>query len=174
MTHNYILTKKNKLIEVLGKLSLDIYDQMGGLNFDEKDFQIAIGYELTSKGIEYLRETHMELYYKDIPIKLGAPDFYLNNEKPPTIIEIKLSSSLVNAHRQQLKMYLLSIKRNPKSVLKKVKNGILINFLKDNPTTHEEEESKRKKELYKVEIEMFTLDQDENLKLLHKENLGII
>ena len=168
------MAKKNKLIEVLGNLSLDIYDQMGGLNFDEKDFQIAIGYELTSKGIEYLRETHMELYYKDIPIKLGAPDFYLNNEKPPTIIEIKLGSSLVNANRQQLKMYLLSIKRNPKSVLKKVKNGILINFLKDNPTTHEEEESKRKKELYKVEIEMFTLDQDENLKLLHKENLGII
>ena len=168
------MAKKNKLVEVLGNLSLDIYDQMGGLNFDEKDFQIAIGYELTSKGIEYLRETHMELYYKDIPIKLGAPDFYLNNEKPPTIIEIKLSSSLVNAHRQQLKMYLLSIKRNTKSVLKKVKNGILINFLKDNPTTHEEEESKRKKELYKVEIEMFTLDQDENLKLLHKENLGII
>ena len=133
-----------------------------------------LGYELTSKGIEYLRETHMELYYKDIPIKLGAPDFYLNNEKPPTIIEIKLGSSLVNANRQQLKMYLLSIKRNPKSVLKKVKNGILINFLKDNPTTHEEEESKRKKELYKVEIEMFTLDQDENLKLLYKENLGII
>ena len=169
-----VLRKSLKLIEVLGNLSLDIYDQMGGLNFDEKDFQIAIGYELTSKGIEYLRETHMELYYKDIPIKLGAPDFYLNNEKPPTIIEIKLSSSLVNAHRQQLKMYLLSIKRNPKSVLKKVKNGILINFLKDNPTTHEEEESKRKKELYKVEIEMFTLDQDENLKLLHKENLGLI
>ena len=168
------MTKKNKLIEVLGNLSLDIYDQMGGLNFDEKDFQIAIGYELSSKGIEYLRETHMELYYKDIPIKLGAPDFYLNNEKPPTIIEIKLGSSLVNANRQQLKMYLLSIKRNPKSVLKKVKNGILINFLKDNPTTHEEEESKRKKDLYKVEIEMFTLDQDENLKLLDKVNLGII
>ena len=168
------MARKNKLMEVLGNLSLDVYDQMGGLNFDEKDFQIAIGYELTSKGIEYLRETHMELYYKDIPIKLGAPDFYLNNEKPPTIIEIKLGSSLVNANRQQLKMYLLSIKRNPKSVLKKVKNGILINFLKDNPTTHEEEETKRKKELYKVEIEMFTLDQDENLKLLHKENLGII
>ena len=168
------MTKKNKLIEVLGNLSLDIYDQMGGLNFDEKDFQIAIGYELSSKGIEYLRETHIELYYKDIPIKLGAPDFYLNNEKPPTIIEIKLGSSLVNANRQQLKMYLLSIKRNPKSVLKKVKNGILINFLKDNPTTHEEEESKRKKDLYKVEIEMFTIDKHENLKLLNKVNLGII
>ena len=124
------MTNANKLVEVLGNLSLDIYDQMGGLNFSEKDFQIAIGYELTLKGIEYLRETHMELYYKDIPIKLGAPDFYLNNEKPPTIIEVKIHSSIVNAHRQQLKLYLLSIKRNQKSVLKKVKNGILINFLK--------------------------------------------
>jgi len=168
------MAKKNKLIEVLGNLSLDIYDQMGGLNFDEKDFQIAIGYELTSKGIEYLRETHIELYYKDIPIKLGAPDFYLNNEKPPTIIEIKLSSSLVNAHRQQLKMYLLSIKRNPKSVLKKVENGILINFLKDNPATHEEVESTKGKDLYKVEIEMFTLDKNNELELLDKKSLGLI
>ena len=168
------MAKKNKLIEVLGNLSLDIYDQIGGLNFKEESFHVAIGHELTLKNIEYLRETHMELYYKDIPIKLGAPDFYLNNEKPPTIIEIKLGSSLVNANRQQLKMYLLSIKRNPKSVLKKVKNGILINFLKDNPATHEEEESKRKKDLYKIEIEMFTLDKNENLKLLDKVNLGII
>ena len=168
------MTKKNKLMEVLGKLSLEIYDHIGGLNLKEESFHVAIGHELTLKNIEYLRETHIELYYKDIPIKLGAPDFYLNSEKPPTIIEIKLGSSLVNANRQQLKMYLLSIKRNPKSVLKKVKNGILINFLKDNPTTHEEEESKRKKELYKVEIEMFTLDKNENLKLLDKENLGII
>jgi GxxExxY protein len=168
------LTKKNKLIEVLGNLSLDIYDQMGGLNFAEKDFQIAIGYELTLKGIEYLRETHIELYYKDIAIKLGAPDFYLTNEKPPTIIEIKLGSSLINANRQQLKMYLLSIKRNPKSVLRKVKNGILINFLKDNPATHEEAESKREKDLYKVEIEMFTIDKNEELRLLDKVYLGII
>ena len=174
MTHNYILTKKNKLIEVLGKLSLDIYEHMGGLNFKEESFHVAIGHELTKKRIEYLRETSIELYYKDIPIRLGNVDFYLNNEKPPTIIEIKLGSSLANANRQQLKMYLLSIKRNPKSVLKKVTNGILINFLKENPTTHEEEESTRGKDLYKVEIEMFTLDQDENLKLLHKENLGII
>ena len=167
------MTNANKLVEVLGNLSLDIYDQMGGLNFSEKDFQIAIGYELTLKGIEYLRETHMELYYKDIPIKLGAPDFYLNNEKPPAIIEIKLGSSLINANRQQLRMYLLSIKRNPKSVLKKVKNGILINYLKDNPATYEEE-SNREKDLYKIEIEMFTLDKKETLKLLCRKHFGKI
>ncbi len=166
------MTKKNKLIDVLGNLSLDIYNEIGGLSFEEKFFQLALGIELTSKEIEYLRETSIELYYKDIPIRLGVVDFYLNNEKPPTIIEIKVGSSLTNANRQQLKMYLLSIRRNPKSVLKKVKNGILINFLKENPATHEEEESTRGKDLYKVEIEMFTLDEDNKLKLLVKESFG--
>jgi hypothetical protein len=71
-------------------------------------------------------------------------------------------------------MYLLSIKRNPKSILKKVENGILINFLKENPTTHEEEESTRVKDLYKVEMEMFTLGKNDELKLLGKESLGLI
>jgi GxxExxY protein len=168
------MTKKNKLMEVLGKLSLEIYDHIGGLNFKEESFQVAIGHELTLKNIEYLRETSIELYYKKIPIRLGEIDFYLTNEKPPTIIEVKIHSSIVNTHRQQLKMYLLSIKRNPKSILKKVENGILINFLKENPTTHEEEESTRGKDLYKVEMEMFTLDKNDELKLLAKESLGLI
>ena len=167
------MTKNKSLINLLGEISLEVYKELGGLNFDEKDFQIGLGYELTKKKIEYLREIHIELYYKDIPIKLGAPDFYLNNEKPKTIIEIKLGSALANANRQQLKLYLLSIKRNPKSVLKDVKNGILINFLKDDPTTYEPENN-RKKELYKVDIEQFTLDKNENLKLLNKVSLGTI
>ncbi|MDA9079575.1 GxxExxY protein [Gammaproteobacteria bacterium] len=164
----------NKLIKILGKISLDIYGEMGGLNFDEKDFQIALGHELGLKKIEYLRETHIELYYKDIPIKLGAPDFFLSNEKPQTIIEIKLGSSLANANRQQLKMYLISIKRNPKSVLKNVKNGILLNFLKENPETYEAGETNRKKSIYKVEIELFTLDKDNELQLLNSLLLGEI
>jgi GxxExxY protein len=168
------MTKKNKLMEVLGKLSLEIYDHIGGLNFKEESFHVAIGHELTLKNIEYLRETSIELYYKKIPIRLGEIDFYLTNEKPPTIIEVKIHSSIVNTHRQQLKMYLLSIKRNPKSILKKVENGILINFLKENPTTHEEEESTRVKDLYKVEMEMFTLGKNDELKLLGKESLGLI
>jgi len=164
---------KNKL-KILGDICLEIYDHLGGLNFDERDFQIALGYELTKKGIEYLRETHIELYYKDVPIKLGAPDFYLNKESPPTIIEIKLGASITNSNRQQLKMYLLSIKRNPKSVIKNVKVGMLINFLKDDPYTYKSEVIKNKKEFYKVEIEKFQLNNDNNLKLLQKLSLGLI
>ena len=164
---------KNKL-KILGDICLEIYDHLGGLNFDERDFQIALGYELTKKGIEYLRETHIELYYKDIPIKLGAPDFYLNKESPPTIIEIKLGASITNSNRQQLKMYLLSIKRNPKSVIKNVRVGMLINFLKEDPFTYKSEVIKNKKEFYKVEIEKFQLNNDNNLKLLQKLSLGLI
>ena len=166
--------KKDKKLKILGDLCLEVYEHLGGLNFDEKDFQLALGHELTVKKIEYLREIHIELYYKDIPIKLGAPDFYLSKETPPTIIEIKLTSGISNQNRQQLKMYLLSIRRNPKSVLKNVKNGILINFLKDDPTTYENVLNERRKELYKVEIEKFNLDNNDNLKLLDKLSLGII
>ena len=50
----------NKL-EIFGNLCLEVYSHLGGLNFDEKDFQLALGHELTKKGIEYLRETHIEL-----------------------------------------------------------------------------------------------------------------
>ena len=165
---------KTKLLKLLGSSSMNVYDELGALNFDEKDFQIALGYELNLKGVEYLRETHIELFYKDIPIKLGAPDFFLNKEKPPSIIELKLGSSIANSNRQQLKMYLLSIKKNPRSVLKNVKNGILINFLKENPLTYEKEEVKRKKDIYKIEIEVFTLDSKNNLKLLESDYLGKI
>jgi hypothetical protein len=71
-------------------------------------------------------------------------------------------------------MYLLSIKRNPKSVLKNVKNGILINFLKEDPTTYQSVVVERKKELYKVEIEEFNLDKNDNLNLIDKLSLGAI
>lgn len=164
--------KTNPLVKALGDLSMDVFSELGGLNFDEKDFQVALGYELSKKGIDYLRETHIELYYKDVPLKLGAPDFFLNAEKPPTIIEVKLGAGIANANRQQLKMYLISIKRNPKSVLKKVSHGILVNFLKEDPTTFEEAEVSRKKTFFKVEIDRFTLDDKDVLKRLDKLKLG--
>ena len=68
------MVKKDKKLNLLGDLCLEVYNHLGGLNFDEKDFQVALGYELTKKGIEYLRETHIELYYKDVPIGLTTKD----------------------------------------------------------------------------------------------------
>ncbi len=163
--------KINNFVKTLGNISLEVYDQLGGLNFDEKDFQIALGYEFSKKKIDYLRETHIELYYKDLPIKLGAPDFFMNNEKPPLIIEVKLANEINHAARRQLKMYLVSIKRNPKSVLKNVDHGIILNFLKGESISIFEEENKgKKKQLHKIQVERYILDKKENLKLLDKLN----
>ena len=163
--------KINNFIKTLGNISQEVYNQLGGLNFDEKDFQIALGYELSKKKIDYLRETHIELFYKDVPIKLGAPDFFLNHEKPPVIIEVKLANEITHAARKQLKMYLVSIKRNPKSVLKNVNHGILLNFLKGDKVSMYDEELGKKKQLFEIQVERYVLEKNENLRLLDKLDL---
>ena len=43
------------------------------------------------------------------------------------------------------------------------------NFLKEDPTTYEIEPSQKRKELFKVEIEKFTLDKNNKLKLLEAQ-----
>ena len=43
------MKKNNQIIELLSDATLEIYKYLGGLNFDEKDFQIALGYELEKK-----------------------------------------------------------------------------------------------------------------------------
>ena len=109
------------MLKKIIQISKEVYLHMGGLNFDEKDFQLAFGYELDKSKIDYMREISLEVFYKDIPVKLGSPDFFLNKSKPPLILELKLSSAIQNSHRQQLKMYLVSVKRKPKSVVAKIK-----------------------------------------------------
>ncbi len=163
--------KIDNFTKTLGDISLEIFDQLGGLNFDEKDFQIALGYELSKRKIDYLRETHIELYYKNLPIKLGAPDFFLNNQNPPFIIEVKLANEISHAARKQLKMYLVSIKRNPKSVIKNVNHGFLLNFLKGEKVSMYDEELGKRKQLFKVQVERYILEKNENLKLLDKLDL---
>ena len=153
------------------KISQEVFKHMGGLNFDEKDFQLAFGYELAKYKIDYLREISLEVYYKKIPVKLGAPDFFLNALNPPVIVELKLSSSIQNSHRQQLKMYLVSIQRNPKSVLSQVKHGIIINFLKEDSNIVNQVTKKAKRN--KIEIEYYQLDKKENLKLLSCHNTQV-
>ena len=163
--------KIDNFIKTLGNISVEVYNELGGLNFDEKDFQIALGYELSKKKIDYLRETHIELFYEDVPIKLGAPDFFLNNEKPPVIIEVKLANEITHSARKQLKMYLVSIKRNPKSVLKNVNHGILLNFLKGDKVSMYDEELGKKKQLFEIQVERYVLEKNENLRLLDKLDL---
>lgn len=154
---------KDELLITLAKISEEIYDHLGGMNFDERDFQTAFGYELNEMGIEYLREINIELFYKSIPIKLGAPDFYLSAWNPPTIVELKLSSKLIPSHRQQLRKYLLSIKRNPKNSLGSVQQGVLINFLKEDPDVVELEPNSDSYGSAKIVLELYQVDGNERL-----------
>ena len=101
---------------------------------------------------------HVELFYKKIPIKLGAPDFFLNKKSPPTIIELKLGSCIEDSNRNQLKMYLSSIQRGNNEMLKKVRDGYIINFLKSIPLNYLDETKTKNKVLNKIEIEQFKLD----------------
>tara|TARA_Y100001980_G_C14168248_1_gene44315 strand:+ start:155 stop:385 length:231 start_codon:yes stop_codon:yes gene_type:complete len=75
----------SKLLEI----SNEVFSNLGGGNFTEDDFQWAFGYECDHQKIEYLREMRLEIFYKNIPIKLGAPDFVLTKTRPKSIIEIK-------------------------------------------------------------------------------------
>ena len=64
------------MLKKIIQISKEVYLHMGGLNFDEKDFQLAFGYELDNSKIDYMREISLEVFYKDIPVKLGSPDFF--------------------------------------------------------------------------------------------------
>lgn len=152
------------MFKKLIQISKEVYLHMGGLNFDEKDFQLAFGYELENFKIDYMREISLEVFYKDIPVKLGSPDFFLNKSKPPLILELKLSSSIQNSHRQQLKMYLVSVKRKPKSVVAKIKHGMIINFLKEDTSVANHLGGKSKKN--HLEIELYKINENEELCLL--------
>ena len=59
-------------INKLAELSLEVYEHLGGVILMKKI--IKLGFEFKLNKIEYLR-AHLELYYKEIPLKLGAPDF---------------------------------------------------------------------------------------------------
>ena len=112
------------------------------------------------------------IYFFEKSSAINNPIPFLNNEKPPVIIEVKLANEITHAARKQLKMYLVSIKRNPKSVIKNVNHGILLNFLKGESVSIFDEENKgKKKQLHKIQVERYILDKNENLKLLDKLNL---
>ena len=166
---------KTLFIETLNHLCLEVYEHLGGGNFDEKDYQKALGYELKHHKIEYLREAHLELYYKDIPLKLGAPDFFLNKILPPAIIELKLGSGLDDSNRHQLNMYLTSIKRSSNTIFKSVKEGYLVNFLKTEPLLHLDPDRKSKgKSIFKIDIEHFKLNNKNKFVRLNKVSNGQI
>ena len=62
-------------------------------------------------------------------------------------------------------MYLVSVKRKPKSVVAKIKHGMVINFLKEDTSVAKHLEGKNKKN--HLEIEFYEINEDEELCLLN-------
>ena len=159
-----------KLIDKLLLISNEVFINLGGGNFTEDDFQWAFGYECDHQKIEYLREMRLEIFYKSIPIKLGAPDFVLTKTKPKSIIEIKLGQEIKNDHRQQLSQYLKSMRIRPIKTLGKIEDGFLINFYKNEPLYNPE--NKVNKPYHKIIIEHYKYVNENNMRHITTKRIG--
>ena len=71
--HKNFLTKVNEL-------ALEVYSNLGD-GFKEDIYQRALAYEFRANKIDYLRETVIELFYKDQMVGVGELDFFFSTAK---------------------------------------------------------------------------------------------
>ena len=156
-----------KFLETIRKLSLEVYSNLGD-GFSEDIYQKALAIELRTNKIDYLRETVIELFYKDQMVGLGEIDFFFPPQKNkfftlevPIIIETKYSTKLEDNHRAQLRQYLHSAKLNKTAVFKDLQYGALLNWQKK--VSYEQKritpESEVSMELWKFTKTSFTLQE---------------
>lgn len=126
---------KNFLAKV-NELALEVYSNLGD-GFKEDIYQRALAYEFRANNIDYLRETVIELFYKNQMVGVGELDFFFPPQKNkfftlehPIIIETKYSAKLGDEHRSQLREYLLSARLNKTAVFKNLQYGALLNWQK--------------------------------------------
>mgnify|MGYP001357363530 FL=1 len=115
-------------------LAEEVYDELGS-GFKEDTLQQALAIAFRTANIKYLRETHLEIFFRKESLGLFRLDFFLPAQKTkkwilvdPIIIETKSAANLSNDARLQLKNYLISLPRNSSEELKNVRDGILINW----------------------------------------------
>ena len=106
------------LIVLLEKLANEVYSNLGD-GFSEDIYQKALAFELRNKNIDYLRETQLEIFYKDQMVMLGKVDFYFPAQKnkyfslsKPVLLETKYIAGINDSARAQLRQYLMSSKKN--------------------------------------------------------------
>ena len=113
-----LMGEVTKFTDVITKLAKDVYDHLGD-GFSEDIYQKALAYELRENKIDYLRETVIELFYKNQMVSYEI-DFYFPVQKSkfelnkPLILETKYTTKLDSTHRAQLRQYLMSAKNQSK------------------------------------------------------------
>jgi GxxExxY protein len=147
-------------------LAEEVYKELGS-GFKEDTLQQALAISFRKAGIKYLRETHLEIFYKKESLGLFRLDFLIPAQKnkkwqlkTPIVIETKASAKLNNDAHLQLKNYLISLPKNSSEELKNISEGILLNW-KNNL-----DPEATGKELKGTEIELWSYKSNK-FKLLH-------
>ena len=162
-------TKKSlvNLTNYIHELAFESYQELGP-GFKEDTFQKALAISFRHAGIEYLKETNIEVFFKKESLGIFRLDFVVlaqkNNDwklSEPVIIETKVASGIKNDARLQLKNYLLSVPLNNATAVNKAKDGIILNW-RNNLDASEEVQGEH------VDIELWSLGSDKEMKLIHQ------
>ena len=162
-------TKKNlvKLTDFIHELAFESYQELGP-GFKEDTFQKALAISFRHTGVQYLKETNIEVFFKKESLGVFRLDFVILPQKignwrlsDSVIIETKVASGIKNDARLQLKNYLLSVPLNNASTLNKARDGIILNWRNnlDALDTLEDEH---------IDIELWTMSSANDMKLIHK------
>lgn len=145
-------------------LAEEVYRELGS-GFKEDTLQQGLAIAFRGAKVNYLRETHIEIFYKKESLGLLRLDFLLPAQKhkkwelkSPIVIETKSTSKINNDAHLQLKNYLLSLPRNDSKELKGIKEGILLNWRNNLEPTDKGEAG--------TEIELYSF-KNRRFKLLH-------
>lgn len=151
-------------ISYLEKLANEVYTTLGD-GFSEDIYQKALAFEFRNKGIDYLRETNVEIFYKDQMVGLGEIDFYFPAQKnkyfslsKPVILETKYLAKLNDSARSQLRQYLMSTKKNKTKAINQLEYGLLLNWQKDA-----EYDDAREAPEEPIQIELWKYTEQDNL-----------
>ena len=149
-------------------LAEQVYEELGS-GFKEDTLQQALAIAFRESNIKYLRETHLEIFFRKESLGLFRLDFLIPAQKhkkwqlkEAIIIETKSASKLNNDAHLQLKNYLISLPKNSSEELKNIKEGILLNW-KNNQDPSEEEN------LHGTQIELWSLKKNK-FKLIHSNH----
>ena len=123
-----------KFASLLEKLANNAYKELGS-GFKEDTFQKALSICFRLYGIDYLKETNIEIFFKNESLGIFRLDFLIPPQKHKSfilkkavVIETKVSVSIKNPARLQLKNYLESLPKNKSEIFKGVSEGFILNW----------------------------------------------
>lgn len=123
-----------KFASLLEKLAIVTYSELGS-GFKEDTFQKALSICFRLHKVDYFKETNIEIFFRNESLGVFRLDFLIPPQKHKSfvlknavIIETKVSASIKNPARLQLKNYLESLPKNKSEIFKNVSEGFVLNW----------------------------------------------